>query len=34
MKSLFHSRVTKSERRLRERIFNVLPAASFQMDLR
>ena len=32
MKSLFHSRVTDSERRLRERIFNVLPAASFQMD--
>ena len=32
MKSLFHSRVADSERRLRERIFNVLPAASFQMD--
>ena len=32
MNTLFQSSRTASERRLRERVFNALPAASFQMD--
>lgn len=32
MNYLFQANRTESERRLRERIFSVLPAASFHMD--